>query len=470
MRLGFQNLIQAIKMQQVALLTASAIASSAALWIIGSAVGHIADRWWLLLLPLPGILLGVHFYPVLPIFARPVLKGIMVGTLAVFSILAMQEILKNLAVQPVYDFPIFWILGKAAVQGQNFYHREVLLEIARPYNFPTYFTNELNGMYLPPSILLFIPLGSLSLMTAQIPWYILNMAALILAIIVLWKEFFVKRTATGLLLTAVLVVVGYASRFTITLGQITFLVLLAISMFLRAQQRVWGGIWLVLAFLYKPFVGMMALYLLLSRRWRAIGGILIALVLLSSLALLVFGPTVFMSYFNFNLADQPDSYYTMMSDQSLLATILRVTHYDFSLISPMLHPIYILALVVLTLPTIWLTIRLDRTHPDYGPALSLAWAAATFPHILDSYAVLLVPSILYIWKIREQIPGKIWSVWLVLLLLYGFMGFRSGRYMIVTLMINWLTLVGVGIWFLKVKRAQDNRPKQAIGTLPASQL
>jgi hypothetical protein len=468
MKTGMRNLLQGVKTQQFVFLVASTVATSTALWLIGSTVGNIADRWWLLLLPLPVILLGVHYYPALPAYARPVLNGIMIGILVIFSIVSMQEILKNLRVQPVFDFPIFWILGKAAVQGQNFYHREVLLEIARPYNFPPQFTNELNGMYPPPSILLFIPLGLFELMKAQIPWYIISMAALVLAIILLWKEYSLQQTATGLLLTAVLVVVSRSARLTVNLGQITFLVLLTIALFWQTRHRVWGGIWLAVAFLYKPFFGLMGLYLLLTRRWRSLGGIILAAVLLSSLALLVFGPTVFMGYFNFNVAKQPDSYYTMMADQSLLATILRVTHYKFDLISPMLQPLFLLAVAVFTVPTFWLIIKLDRTRPDYGPALTLAWAAIVFPHILDSYAVLLIPSILFIWKYREQVPGKIWSVLVVFMLLYGFMGFHASNYMIITLVLNWLTLVGLGVWFLKVKPSPNNTLGQSIGALPTS--
>jgi hypothetical protein len=456
MMLGLKNFFKAAKIRQGAFVITSTVASSAALWLIGSFVGNISERWWLLLLPLPVILLGMHFNPVLPSYARSILTGIIISPLVIFCIIGMQLILKNLAEQPLLDFPIFWILGKAAAQGQNFYHREVLLEIARPYNFPSYFINELNGMYPPPTFLLFMPLGLLDLKTAQLPWHIINTAALILAIIVLWKEFFTERTITELLFTAMLVVVGRAAYKSIFLGQNNFLVLLAIALFWRDRNRVWGGVWLALAFLFKPFFGLMGLYLLLTKRWRAISGILLTAVLLSGVALLVFGPTVFFSFFDFNIAQQPDSYYTMIYDQSLLSTILRATHYDFSLASPMLHPLYLIIVAIITVITIWLIIKLDRINPDYGPALTLGWAALAFPHILDYYALLLIPSILFIWKIRDQIPGKIWSILIILLLLYGFMGFRGSNYMIVTLVINWLTLAGLGIQFLLVKPSQDN--------------
>jgi hypothetical protein len=404
----------------------------------------------------------MHFYMKLPGYARSILNGIMIGILAIFCVMAVQKIRENLSVQPVFDFPIFWILGKAATQGQNFYHREVLLEIARPYNFPSYFVNELNGMYPPPSILLFMPLGLFSMMTAQIPWHILNTAALIMAIVILWKEFFTEQTFAELLFTAVLVVVGRAAYQSVLLGQNNFLVLLAMALFWRDRNRVRGGAWIALAFLFKPFFGLMGLYLLLTRRWRVISGIFITLAILSVVSLLVFGPTVFMSFFKFNVAQQPDSYYTMIYDQSLLSTILRLTKYNFSLISPMLHPLYLLAVAILTATTIWLIIKLDRTHPDYGPALTLGWALLTFPHILNYYAVLLIPTTLFIWRIRNQVPGKIWSTSVVLLILYGFEGFRGSDYMIVTLMINWLAIAGFGIWLLKAKPLQDNNLTQSL--------
>ena len=80
--------------------------------------------------------------------------------------------------------------------------------------------------------------------------------------------------------------------------------------------------------------------------------------------LLTFGPRSSADYLTNNSVPRlHNMVYIESPNQSLLATILRVTDYDFSYSSPLLHPVFLVAASLLGLITFFLAYR--TRQPDF---------------------------------------------------------------------------------------------------------
>jgi hypothetical protein len=272
---------------------------------------------------------------------------------------------------------------------------------------------------------------------------------LVLVIILLWKTFLGESGLMGLALAAALVFMIRATLSTLAFGQTNFLVLLMLLLFWRDRERERGGIWLALGIFTKPFLAFLLVYLLLQRHWRAIASTIFALAAISLLSIVVFGPATFSSYFTANpVAKMPDYVYTEMLNQSLLATILRLTEYDFSDTSPLTYPTFIALTLILAGITSWLVYRLDASHADWMLALTLSLALLLYPATLEHYSVLLIVPILLLWTHRQELIGGLWGVVVFITLTYVLISYRGGNYVFFATALNWFVLAGIGIWAL----------------------
>jgi hypothetical protein len=409
-------------------------------------IPELNNNFWLSILLLPVVLTCFHYRQKLSSQQISVLTGIMLGGILLISLSIILVMKANIANPPEWDFLGFWLNGKVAAQGLNFYQPEYARQLVQPFNPSTEFTTEIIDVgfwYPPPSIFIFLPLGWFDIHTAYLLWYVGHSIILFADIFLLWKIFLAESKLIGLLFIAFLLL-ALNAKSTIAFGQTNFLLLLMLILFWRDRNLSRGGIWLALGILVKPFLGGAFLYLLLRRKWRIITTTVIALSAISLLTLGVFGSETFFSYFKpSHYASLPKFIYTEITNQSLLATVLRLTKYDLSNTSPITHPIFVAIAIIITGITIWLVSRLDKRHNDLALALVIVLSLLIYPVSQMFYCIILIVPVLLLWKYSLQIQLKIWSVVAIFTLEYVMVNYSYGNYIFYANMLNWLILAGI---------------------------
>ncbi len=405
--------------------------------------------WGLLVLVILVLLLGFHYREVLTAPWRSVLVGLTLAVLLVFGLNAARLMRWNVMHPPEWDFVIFWLDGQVAAQGLNFYEPQFYQNVTLTFTPTNEFVAEVLEVgfrYPPPTMFLFLPLSLFDVHMAFMLWYIVHSLILILDIILLWKIFLSKSGLMGLVLVTVLVATLFGTMSTIHRGQTNFLALLMLLLFWRDRTHQRGGVWLALGILIKPFLAVLLIYPVLRKHWRVIISTFITLIVISLLAFVAFGPETFLSYFTENPnANAADFQYTQMFNQSLLATILRLTDYNFGDKSPLTHPIFIALVFILTGITGWLVYRLDETHNDWALALTLLLSLLIYPASQIFYSVLLIIPILLLWMHRQSRFINIWGVVAFIALVYALVSYHNGEYVFIANALTWFVLAGIGI-------------------------
>ena len=148
----------------------------------------------------------------------------------------------------------------------------------------------------------------------------------------------------------------------------------------------------------------------------------------------------------------PGFVYSEMNNQSLLATILRMTDYNFNDRSPLTHPLYIIFGFILTGITCWLVFSLKDDYTDWALALILLLALIVYPSSQFFYSVLLIIPVLLLWVDREKLPIGVWGIVAFITVLYVLISF--GSHVFVANIILWLAMVALLAWAILKKQSQ----------------
>ena len=142
---------------------------------------------------IPVWLIAFHFQAKLTNYWRSVLAGSFLAAILLSSWSLLLKIFHNIAQPPEWDFLYFWLPGKVAAQGLNFYEPEHARQLAQALFTPSSdFTREIldTGFWYPsPSIFLFLPLGWFDVHTALSIWSVFHLTVLVASIFWLWKIF-----------------------------------------------------------------------------------------------------------------------------------------------------------------------------------------------------------------------------------------------------------------------------------------
>jgi hypothetical protein len=149
--------------------------------------------------------------------------------------------------------------------------------------------------------LLSFPLAYLSYPQALLLWTLLSLLAGGLSILLIQQKLdphSLKSLTTCVLLLIALF--GYFPSFsTLELGQVSFFLLLLLTLAWRAahdEKATLAAVFLGLAASLKPFVGLFLIYFILRKEWRALAVFLSSILTCSVIAAAVFGPTSYASY------------------------------------------------------------------------------------------------------------------------------------------------------------------------------
>jgi alpha-1,2-mannosyltransferase len=145
----------------------------------------------------------------------------------------------------------------------------------------------------PPHFhVLMLPLARLEPLAALLVWALVNAAALVWSLRRIARELGLGWTPAGVLWTTLAIASCSATGMILVTGQLTFLLLLPVTLSWAAARRgelVRAGVYLGLVASVKPFMGIFLIYWVVRRHWRAAAAMAGAGLALGVVGLAVFG-------------------------------------------------------------------------------------------------------------------------------------------------------------------------------------
>jgi hypothetical protein len=375
--------------------------------------------------------------------------------------LAARVIVHTILEPPGWDYQALWLYGHVADSGMNPYLPAPYHALAGPGPFVEDFGPEVldvGAVYPPPTLLLFASIGWMPLRVAVVPWMIVQVAAFVACVVLLWRIFFPGGEKEKLALLLALALLLPATLGTFFHGQINFLAVLCVLIAWRARDRAVGGAWLVGAAIVKLMYGALFLYPVLRRKWRELAGIAVAGVIACLASFLAFGAAAVGTYLHDNpvVHRMPTYYFSTFVNQSLLGAALRLVPYaNGPAFGPPVHdPLYLLASLAVGIVTVWLVVRQPRTGEgeDVSFLLLLLMGMLIYPWTLSNYFVILLVPIAYLWSRW----GSRWSTLVVIAAIYPIMHAANGLYSIVATLVVWGMMVVIA-----TRSAQSPRQARA---------
>ena len=294
----------------------------------------------------------------------------------------------------VWDFTSFYLWGKVAAQGLNFYLPEssqiVFNSLQLPAsNYEDFIEAIVNVgfLYPPPTMFYFFALGFMPFDFAFKVWVIFILLFLVACIYLVYTEFLRTSGIKGVLLVLILFLIFPSVNFTIVCVQTNFIVLFYLLLLRKYADHKFAGILLALAFLTKPFMLIFGLLFLISKNWKAIIYFIGSSILLAVISVIAFGIETFTSYFLNNATQRlPIWQFSEDINQSLHAVLLRANL--IAIDQPWVY--IIIATVILITTLIYLFYLQKKKQYDFIWAILLLVGLLIYPGTLSYYAVVLL--------------------------------------------------------------------------------
>jgi hypothetical protein len=312
---------------------------------------------------------------------------------------------------PEWDFRAFWIWGRMAVSGMDFYNplSGAVFAEGRSREFVQEILNV--GFWYPvPTILLFAPLGYFPAQHAIVGWYLVNILAFLAATLVLWRACAGNTGLSGLLAVLGLALSCHGVWATLETAQTGALALLLSSLMWLDRHSYRSGVWVALALVIKPFMIFWLAYLILLRNWR---GFWAAIVVFASIAIAaggLFGFDMYMQYIKYAPTSHvPVGVFSEQANQSLLAVLVRGFHSEATPQALPVRAAYLAFALVIGGGGVYVTIRSIRTQPQLAASILLMVALCLYPGTLYHYSVMGLAPMLTLWSVRGYFHhGALW--------------------------------------------------------------
>lgn len=177
--------------------------------------------------------------------------------------------------------------------------------------------------YPPPALLLFKSFSYFPLSTAQLLWSFLSIASLVLAIVLLSRNF--KET----LLFSSLAFLSFPVKFTLGMGQINHIILLFIVLnliFWLKGKEFLSGVFLGLALLFKPIFPLLLLFFFGLRKWWLLLATSVTVVIGWLISFLFLGNYLIKDFFSYGMPKGffgfGNNFYYNQSLQAMLTRLL----------------------------------------------------------------------------------------------------------------------------------------------------
>lgn len=241
------------------------------------------------------------------------------------------------------DFVAYWSASRLIFSGENPYSLQSLNEIQSELGLGEFI---LIPSYYPPHVLPLLMIFSvLPFPQSRILWLLLSIILLIISANILWGIFQGQPEKRRMIFLCIFTSVP--AYFAMMEGQIIFLVLIGISMFIFFADRgrlFLAGIFLLLLtfkiqLIYLLWIAII-LWMLNGKNWRVLIGFLVAVLTFSGIAILLH-PPVFSNYFVFMSRNAPE-YCNHPTIYSLLCALGGGRIYWLRFLAPLLGVIWLI--------------------------------------------------------------------------------------------------------------------------------
>jgi len=348
---------------------------------------------------------------------RKIIISFLTGAFIVGLLLNFQALHTNIIRPKVWDFLCFYLNGNVAARGLNFYDAQNYLAVLNELAIPvvpgkSFLIVAVNAAfpYPPPTMLYFLPLGYLSYFSALKLWTGINIFFLFITIIFLWRYFLTERHIAGFLFIASAILLLPATRSNFNFLQTNIFTLLSVTLLWIDRDHWRSGLWLTLGLFTKPYFIIIIMYLILCKQWKGILTLFLSALLISGLTILIFDFSIFSTYFIRGTPPMPIGSYLEWPNQSLLATLLRMTwlvdilnpklaeSMHDSLLFPKVNPLsyipFIIASIVLAVVTLWAVYKTYKINNEWPLGLMISFSLIIYPATLYHYNTVLILPIL----------------------------------------------------------------------------
>jgi hypothetical protein len=327
----------------------------------------------------------------------------------------------NLAAPREWDFLCFWLWGRMAALGLDFYDPAQTLAVGKSLLVRDEFSRLIvhNGFwYPPPTMLLFAPLGTLPIRAAMAVWYAVQAVVAAGATWLLFRTFLKDRGILGLLIAAALVAMLPPARSTAWFTQTNFMLLLLFVAAVRAEERPVAGVYVALGAIVKPYFLFLLGYFLLKKAYKPIALACAVLVLSVLLCAALFGIEPLRTFVASNPASRVPGYVVGEPiNQSLIGTIVH--HTTGTLEGSILgQPVYLGVATLLALVSVGVA-RRARWH--HGLSLFLLLALLLYPATLAHYSLVIIAPLLGLFRDRRALPYGGAAMALLAIVVYAIM-------------------------------------------------
>jgi Glycosyltransferase family 87 len=388
-----------------------------------------------------GALLVYHYRERFSGSARRLLLAVYVIA-AIFACWQAVNLMQaRIRIMPQWDFRVFWAYGQLMARGENVYATSSYDSLYKEFTPDKDFIESVmhvGATYPPPTMFLFRPLGCCEVRAAYRYWYVFLLISIAVAAEFLRRMFLRSSGLWGLLFVLLLIFSLHGTWDTIRFGQTNFLALILFLLYWRDRDKPLAGLWIAFGAVIKLYFGLFLLDALIFRRWRVLLWSIGSGVLLALTSLLLLGPSTFFSYFLLRPTSRiPGWVYVEWMNQSLLGTILRITHAPIEGGGLARNPLFLFSALALAVATAWLVYRLGPTS-EWGLSLWMLLALIIYPGTLAHYSVMLLPVLLLVWRERDTSPLGVWGTVCFITAIVGLAGFHSHAFL--AYVVCWATL------------------------------
>ncbi|MGC4034398.1 MAG: glycosyltransferase family 87 protein [Chitinophagaceae bacterium] len=337
------------------------------------------------------------------IVARTVFYLLFISSIVTFIGIAINGILHP----SIWDFSCFYLYGKVAVGGYNFYVPENFQHVYSTLGFPeshyrVLFDEVLNvGFpYPPPTMLYFVSLGFLSYKAAVVVWTIFILFFAFGSIYLLYTLFFKGYKLNGLMLVSVLFLNFSPAKATLGALQTNFILLFYLLLMKKYSDKGVAGIVLSLAIFTKPYMAVFGLFFLLRKKWKACIYFAISTIIITGIAFAIFGKTPFVTYLTNNPSHRlPVSVFSEGFNQSLHAVLIRAGVITVGATSMYKY----IAAGIMLFTIFYLVFLIRQKLYDYMLPVLLLIGLMVYPGTLSYYGVVLMFIMLQFFNERNQL-------------------------------------------------------------------
>lgn len=303
-------------------------------------------------------------------------------------------IVHSITTPTVWDFTAFYLYGKVAAAGYNFYLPENFQHVFYSLQLPALDYSEfiresvnVGFFYPPPTIFLFIILGFLTYKTALFCWIIFILLFALADVYLIYDLFFKSYKVYGVFFVGILFFLFPSVNATFFFGQTSFILLVLLLLMKKYENIKFAGILLTLSFFVKPYMGAFGLIFLIRKQWTTLLYALVSGLVICIITILTFGMAPFQSYLFDNAAKRlPTAAFSEDINQSLQAVLLR--QHLISLDAPFVYALIAAAIFLLT--TLYLFYLQKKELYEYIWAILLVVTLIIYPGTLNHYGVMML--------------------------------------------------------------------------------